>query len=206
VQIPVGYAQVNHFLGGTALPRGAQNTYGVRLLAGKPLPYTPTSLASFLGGVFRDAFAASVPTNVTFVKTRVKFGPQETGPFGEAPQGQTGQNNVAPDSPQVAVLVKKNTQFGGRKNAGRWFLPFVSELGTNSGGILTANDLAGLQAAANSFLTTVNNGSGTFLEMVVLHTDAVTEPSGVVSLSVEQQVATQRRRLRKVGGRRRGIL
>jgi hypothetical protein len=97
-----------------------------------------------------------------------------------------------------ALLVRKNTGVGGRRNQGRFFIPgMVSEGACNNVGQIEAGSLVAYQTAINSFLTTLNDESEG-REMVILHNDPPTGlgPTAVTSLTVSNTISTQRRRLR----------
>ncbi len=195
------YYMVNHIFSGAGYPRGAQVTYGYKATGGTP---NASQLAALLSTAWASNMMPQLSTSLTLTSTRVKQGPDDTGPFAFAGAAVAGQISGNSDSPNVAALVKKNTALGGRKNAGRWFLPGLSETFTDPGGLITGSFLANLQGACTAFLADIEAmGTSTTGFMVLLHEDDATAPTQVVSLSVQEKVATQRRRLRKVGGRRR---
>lgn len=197
MHIPSGYAQVNHFFTGAGMPRGAQITYGVFL---QPAA-TPAGVATEMSAAWETAWKSATPISVTHSKVRVKFGPPDTGPFAEGGSSFAGTYNTPVDAPQVAVLVKKNTDRGGREGAGRFFLPVVPEADTLNGGTIDPTALAALQTRANNWLTDVTGGTHVDF-MCLLHNDPLTTPDEITSLTVMSLLSTQRRRIRKVGGRR----
>jgi hypothetical protein len=141
-----------------------------------------------------------MPSTLSLVGCLVKYGPNATGPAVLRPALLEGDRDIEIDAPQVTLLIRKTTALGGRANQGRMFHPGVAEGGTQSGGILTVNELVPLQTAFNNFHADfVTQG----LPMVLLHNNEELTPTPITALSVETKVATQRRRLRKVGGRRR---
>jgi hypothetical protein len=113
---------------------------------------------------------------------------------------------VIPNSlpPNVALLVKKATAFGGRRNRGRMFLPWCLD-GTsiNEGGTVAPAGVTAIQALVNAWLadlTAVN------VPMIIAnrvfntplpphHVVDIDAGHVVTSLTVENLVATQRRRL-----------
>jgi hypothetical protein len=108
--------------------------------------------------------------------------------------------------PQVAVLVKKNTGVGGKKNRGRTYIPWqvpgsvVDERGTIAGA-----NVAAIQANVNLVLAQMNtDGMPMHIanKTTVItppetkpHVTAITTGPLVVTWTVETVVATQRRRL-----------
>lgn len=95
-------------------------------------------------------------------------------------------------TPNVSFLIRKRTGLAGRKYRGRWYLPGVVETDVDAAGLISSTRQNALQLAVNAFKTDM--GAATH-ELVLLHSDA-TVPTAITSLPVEQQVATQRRRLR----------
>lgn len=97
-------------------------------------------------------------------------------------------------APNLAILVRKRTTLGGRRNRGRFYLPFMaSEDDVAEGGFLLATPLADTQAACDDFMTELNTRD---CPMFLLHADGGS-PTPVVQLEVQRQCATQRRRMRR---------
>ncbi len=196
--IPAGFAQVNHFFTGAGMPRGAQITYGVEVEAGGSALQVATEMAS----AWETAWHSATPISVTHAKVRVKLGPNDTGAFADYTVASPGSYNTPVDAPQVAVLMTKHTALGGRHGVGRCFLPVVPEADTLNGGTIDPTALAALQTRATNWLggiiaaTHVSN-------MILLHNTVDTTATPITSLSLAAVLSTQRRRLRKVGGRRR---
>lgn len=90
--------------------------------------------------------------------------------------------------PSVAFLAKKITGFLGRENTGRMYLVGVNEDDVHTNGTIEATKFENLQDGLNGFLSDLGAGGvGMFLNGGT---------SSVVSLQLEEMVATQRRRLR----------
>jgi hypothetical protein len=193
------YAQINHYFSGAGYPRGAQITYGV---SGTAAFASPSTLATNMHAKFTANVMPQLSTSMQCIYTRAKIGPNSTGPFGFAGSPVTGGISGDADVPSVAILVSKITASGGRANAGRWFLPGLSETYTSTGGTVDATYLANLQAALTAWLTAVNADT-TIGDMVILHSSTSATPTPITNVLASSKVATQRRRLRKVGGRRR---
>ena len=198
MNIPPGFAQCNIFWGGLAMPRGAQTVIGVdpsALSAG----FGPVTVAQAVYNATSSKIMPETHASLRLLRVLAKMGPNDTGPAGEFGSGINGAANTPPDSPQVALLVKKSTAGGGRQQRGRMFLPIVAESQTDAGGMLTTASLNAFETAVDAWLAdlAVRN-----VPMVLLHNAVETLPTPVVGLTVDVRVATQRRRLRKVGGRR----
>lgn len=94
----------------------------------------------------------------------------------------------------TAALVRKNTAQGGRPGRGRMYIPGISEDFVDVAGFLSAAYFNDIQVFATDFLNTLGVND---VPMELLHSSAAISPSLVTSLSCQNQVATQRRRLRR---------
>lgn len=102
-----------------------------------------------------------------------------------------------------AILVKKNTLLGGRRNRGRMFWPNMLDEGTvNDVGLLNPSTITNNQTSANNFFNLLQDPTvidGAALNMHVLHSEgksSVPPPTPVSSLTVDSVISTQRNRLR----------
>jgi hypothetical protein len=201
MEIPPGFAQINLVFNGLAVPRGAQCVYGVLVTSGG-VNTTPAQVAQVAANAFSVDLAQRVVNNITLKEVKVKFGPNTTGPDHTLTAGIQGQQNSSGDAPQVAVLIRKVTPFGGRQGKGRMFLPGLAEAVTDTGGTLQGQYRVDLQQDMTDWLTFHDNAG---LPVQLLHAEAGLAPFVVTAMEVQSLVATQRRRLRKVGGRRRVV-
>jgi hypothetical protein len=111
--------------------------------------------------------------------------------------------DMAPQN--VAVLIKKKTNLGGRANQGRWFFPgILTDGAVNAVGALTPvfRDLVQGQANAWMIGMQINDPNYPTLNPYLLHrpdpvTGATQLPTEISALQVDATVATQRRRLRR---------
>lgn len=206
--IPVDYAQVTHLFGGAGLPNGAAVTYGIRIPAADPGPVAVATLC-------RDNFApvmTSLANSVSLINTKIKYGPNDDGAQGEfagaVVPGSVGSETATPN---VAYLVEKTTNLGGRRGRGRFFLPGVYELGVTAGGSIDAGVFAALQGDLTTFHSAMTVDD---CEMFLLHSfptvwiivegqprrisipGIIPDPTQITSLSLDPIAATQRRRLR----------
>jgi len=100
--------------------------------------------------------------------------------------------------PNTAVLVKKATASGGRRNRGRMYVPglAIRSLVTPAG-IIDPSFLADFQTNLDTFLSYVNAGTGfSATNLGVLHSEPPSAPAVITALTADNKVATQRRRLR----------
>jgi len=191
--IPPGWAQVTVPLQHAESTRVAAVVFGVEV-GGQPD-------ADLLAVAVQSRFQTSLGPRFD---SQVLIGPARTvvGQDGAEPtQGATdftgggGASGSTPPS-NVAVLARKRTARGGRRGAGRMFLPWWmrEDEANDTGRLTTAAITAGNTALAN-FLSGLQ-ADGT--DMVVLHSVGQTTPGNpnvVTSLTVDPVVATQRRRL-----------
>ncbi len=185
--------------------RSAEITYALNC-AGVPSAAVAQDSIDDFQAAFNAAFGPYFDTDVTILKPLIKLGDGSTTPFEAEAAGATilgaDATNKAP--PNVALLVKKTTGLGGRKNHGRSYFPFfigtaqVSENGTIDGVTLAALDLVMAGFLAQLTLDTI--------PMVIAHktfnvplpphfvTAFHTGPL-VTTYANEPLIATQRRRL-----------
>lgn len=192
--IPEGYAQVNLIFGGSAVPLGAQTTYGIEL--GDPADSASVVAQQVLGIYSASDLKTVIPTNMNLTSILVKFGPNATGQSALISAGIVSTGGTPNDSPAVSILVHKNTSFGGRSGRGRSYFPGVVEAGANAGGGLTPTFIGQWQSRLDDF----REGHATAdIPMVLLHgsSPVIAEPLVINELQVDTRVATQRRRLRR---------
>lgn len=191
--IPTGYAQANLIFTGGPIPSGAQVTLGLDVSA---FAGTPSEAAQEI----QDAAVASnlveqLATGVVLSDVLVKFGPDATGPSGNASGSETGLEGAA-TPPNTAILVQKHTAFGGRAGRGRMYLPSPNESKVDPTGLLDSTYVSNIQTSVDAFGAALSTA---FLTPVVLHGEnsPLTTPSEITGFSVSNRVATQRRRLRR---------
>ena len=190
--IPPGYAQANFVFGGIAMPNGAEVTLGIDVSGWAG---TPTSAAIALASSWNTNLLDFQPSFVSFETVRVKYGPEATGPTGEAVGGGSGGSPGNPTSPNVAYLVRKSTAFGGRAGRGRFYMPGVTEDNIDGGGVVLPAGRAAINTGLDDFRTGLESIDS---PIVLLHGvgSPLTSPTPVTDLSLDARVATQRRRLR----------
>jgi len=100
----------------------------------------------------------------------------------------------APPSPAIAVGIKKETSYAGKKYRGRFYLPagFLLEGHISAGGIIDAADVTDIQTQIDNVKADMNAGG---YPMYLLHNDA-TAPTPIDAVIVRSAVRTQRRRQR----------
>lgn len=99
----------------------------------------------------------------------------------------------------TAYLVKKTTSSPGRQNRGRLFLPGVNELLLDNNGMISGSKFTSLQTGLNDMKTTFEAHN---FDPFLLHNSSSgggspVGPTPIAAFALQNQVATQRRRLRK---------
>jgi len=193
MEIPVGYAQANLFFTGAAAPTGAQVTLGLEL---EDSGMSPVDVAEIVGGNWEILILPFQVDDITLDRCVVKFGPNATGPDGEFVISAPGTDSGEPEAPNVAVLVRKVTEDGGRAGRGRMFIPGIKETRVEPGGHINgtyATDLQDNLADYRESLIVSN------IPPVVLHGVGapLSVPSPITQFVVDETAATQRRRLRR---------
>lgn len=186
--IPVGNAQANLRFSGPSAPRGAEITLGLDL----DVVATPAAVAELVADNWVANCLGLQSSNLVFDEVYVKFGDNETGASGLFTVGAAGGLGTSSVPPQVALLVKKNTQFGGRKGRGRLYIPGLVESDVEETGQVQAPDVVSWQTAMDDFHTQLNTDD---IPPLLLHNDA-TVPYLITSFTVDSTTATQRRRIR----------
>lgn len=102
---------------------------------------------------------------------------------------------VAPGLPSnCALLVRKLTALGGRKNKGRFYFPscYLFEANVDQRGVIAGTQLTALQTAFSNFHASLILND---VQPVLLH-DGPEVPTNITQLAVQPTIATQRRRMR----------
>lgn len=121
----------------------------------------------------------------------------DTGPVvGEYNQTISGSAAGLGLVPNTALLIKKNTASGGRRNRGRMYVPPVwpPETKVDGNGVIDSGEVTTLQNQYNSaFADLVTNNCPPML----FHSEAPFTATAITGFTVQSLMATQRRRLRK---------
>jgi len=191
--IPSGYGQVNMKFTGSAVPSGAEVTFGVFF----NIPHTLQQTATDVEAAWNSSNMDTTQTDeITLSSIGVKFGPNATGASGEFPFNRPGTNTGAAVPPNTAVLYRKGTVAGGRAGRGRFYVPGMPEVNVDQSGDIIAAAHSSYQTASTAFLAALVASD---LLMMVLHSPGspIEQPVQVLTLLPDVRVATQRRRLRR---------
>lgn len=202
--LPPDYYAAQLFFTGTSAPSGAAITFGGHATF---VDSTPAAIAALIVTAWGTRIDPEIVNTLTLATVRVKKGPMEDGPFAQVTANNAGASSGTAGPPSVAFLIRKNTAFGGKKGAGRMYLPGVKETDVDETGAVVAGKVTLLQTAFNGFLNDLaaanahmhllhSYGSYTSSKGVVTVVPSRT-PDQVTSLAVDNRVATQRRRLRR---------
>ncbi len=165
---------------------------------------TPSEVANLVSTAWLSAWPASILSNLyTFLGTDVTFGPQPgEGPSGQDVRAVVGTITTPPPASNTALLIKKLTALGGRRNRGRMYLPAgnTEEQAIDHNGMIQTAAVPVYQTRMDSFYSALVASAPT-LQPVILHGPTVAgvapaEPTVMTGFSAQPQVATHRRRMR----------
>jgi len=175
-------------------------------VSGTPSPSVAQAAVNAFYTAFTAVYASSIDTDVTILPPSIKLGDGSTVPY-EAVSTNTvvnGGDAALKVPPQVALLIRKNTGLGGRKNHGRTYFPFIlQQAGVNENGTLATGIVSGFDAINATFLADLVTAG---IPMVIAHktfnvplaphyVTALTTGPLVTTYKTEALVGTQRRRL-----------
>jgi hypothetical protein len=199
--IPVGFAQVTIPFLHTGSPREAVITFGVSSSAwgGDYQGMCDAILTVWMGSLGNEQ-----DSEVTIGPVRASIGQDGGDPISaEGTATDNGGRGQATLPSNVALLVKKASNVGGRRGRGRFYVPWIIADGeAGDVGNIDGTALAAFNVDAANFRNDLALGTGIDSEapMYILHdsSGSGTEPapSQVTALVVDPLVATQRRRLR----------
>lgn len=185
------YARITPRYTGAAVPLGAANVFTCVVPDGTD----PDDVLVPFTGAFEDVVAL-MTTAIAVTSILIKIGPDGTGPSAEFAVNLPGASASNAVSPNTSVLVRKNTNRGGRSGRGRFYLPGLREDVVDSGGQIASGTVTSLQSAVDDFYADMIAGG---MPLVLEHgpLPPVVGADFLTSLTVAPKVATQRRRLRR---------
>lgn len=192
--IPTGFAQVTVPLNHVLLVREAVVTFGVDSSAAGG---DYAGLADGIMGVWDGAVAPVLDADVLAGPVELSVG-QDGGENLSAVGTVTSQGDrvISSVAANTAVLVRKRTARGGRRGRGRMYVPWcTSDTNVDEAGRIAPAEVTTLQSAFAGFRTALATASA---DMVILHNEGSSAPGApdfVTSVSVDNIVGTQRRRL-----------
>lgn len=191
---PPGYADCSYEFRQTGLTRPAYVTFGV-----DPTDTDPQLIAGSLQAAWlaTGSMKSIMDSSVTMTAVRVSLGTDGTADLVYVlATNQAGGMASLTVPPNVAVLIHKSTNRGGRRGRGRMYLPWsVQSTQVDEGGQIVASQVTIITTAITTWRTQLTTlGS----PLVLLHgpgKTAMPAPDPVTSASCDRLVATQRRRL-----------
>ena len=209
--IPPGFAQVSIYMALTGDPDPMICTIGIDIsdaagdfqACAKVVEYAWANTGTLPGP--RTEQAPDYTTTV--IKLAVG---QDGGPpiIVEEPVNVAGTGSAGTMPQNCAVLVRKNTNLGGREGRGRMYVPGLRETDVSPAGAITGAVVTAWQTKFNNFFNNLVNpppGTGVTSDPscppVILHTvpqlGLTPPPTPIVGFTVDPVIATQRRRLRR---------
>ena len=187
--IPAGFVRVTVPFTGGAVPTGAVNVLcfeNTGLLDADAIQILFNSLGT-------DHAWIGMSDQLNNSEIIIKFGPDATGGQETRATDLGGSSSGVIGAAAPAVLVKKSTAAGGRRNRGRMYIPGVTEAQILAGGVLDPTPQSAIQGFVDTMFADLEAGG---LTACVEHTDGST-PTEITSFTVDGTVATQRRRQRR---------
>lgn len=135
-----------------------------------------------------------------FVGTTCTLGNDGEPLYAQYDFSRAGTRTAAGTPPNnCAVLVRKNTSFGGRRNRGRAFFPpcSLAETAVDNVGNITPSVVTGIQSNWTELYTDLTTNVTLPLSPVILHSDQPATPTPVTGFVVQSRIATQRTRMRR---------
>ena len=168
----------------------------------------PQAIADAVQTAFNDNIPPNLDNNVTAGRPTIQLGNGTAVPEVAIASGATVDGSVSAEfpPPTVAVLAKKVTGLGGRKNRGRLYIPWAAdEAAVAESGQIDSGQVSDLQVTFTAWLADLVTAD---LPMVIAnrtisidpdtlkpYVSAFTLGADVTQLLCENYVATQRRRM-----------
>jgi hypothetical protein len=195
--IPVGFAEATFIWNLAGKPNDV--TYAFGLDHPTFSIYDPAIWAQDLYGFAVGASKPIIPADIqigwTFQGIQVVKQLEEGQIIGQylLPVVGTATGGALP--PNCAILMRKNSALGGRRNRGRVYLPPIipGEANVDVLGNLSGSFATDIQTRWNTFRTGAEGDENT---LVIFHQTAPFTPTPITGFTVATTIATQRRRLR----------
>jgi hypothetical protein len=161
---------------------------------------TPADLIDDAAEPFNSGVMPDLSSSLTLVSGSIVLNRGGTFSEGASTFGATaGGTGGQPVPPNTSILVPKSTGLIGKHFRGRIYVPGLPASAADSAQArIRATPLLAYQADFAGWLTALATAS---INMVLLHRSPAVSPTTVIGLGVEELLATQSRRLRKVAHR-----
>lgn len=203
MHVPLDFAEVHMKTALTGDTEPFVTSFGIRAISADfsqtDADAISTVCANFwLSNSYGGTSGAFIPSQGSYLGVSVAVGPSGIGPlFDSAVNAGGGAGTTTLLTQNTTYLVKKSTGLGGRKNRGRWYLPFVREANVNDVGTVDGATMSYLQDRVDQFLIDIPALGSPVGVIVLLHTLEADDPANLTAMPVDGRVATQRRRLRR---------
>lgn len=187
--LQVGFAQVTTHLSLEGSAEDIANVVGLDIGAN----LSNQAGADAISQIFSDFYLSIIAQAYRYEGCTVSYGTGGDPTVVESITGAgdgVGATEAVP--PNTSLLIRKVTNFGGRRNRGRMYVPGLGDPQVGNRGELLGTGQADLQVIADQLLTDLDTAG---YQMVIIHSNGST-PTLVTGLVVQAQVATQRRRMR----------
>lgn len=191
--IPPGYCNVQFLMLDATNNHQYMTAIGVHLEASDL-----GTLAADAAGAWEDNLAQFVGNEVAGTNIRTVLGTADPSEPLVNDHGTFVAGSASSDAapPNVALLIRKRTELGGRRNRGRMFLPKPTESGIEEAGTLSSGQYSAFRVAVDAFYDGIAAADGV-TEVSLFHSSPPNTPTAIVALDAQRMVATQRRRLRR---------
>lgn len=207
IYLPAGFANVRYTYDGVGLLNAMGTSCGVATLEDDPNVIAEACADLWDDGIQQSG--ARLANSYTYTGTQVTLG-NDGGPLqlGVATRSVPGSQGSSCLPPNVSKLLRKRTEFAGRKYRGRMYLPAgflfeteVTDAGNISAGVISGENvqLDGLVAgyALAGYPLHLLHQHGTYVNSEGATVSvAPIAPTPLVALTADPLVSTQRRRLR----------
>lgn len=191
--VPVGFARITMQFARDGDSNPFDMTFGVKLATGD---ITPEEAATEVANAWDDSSSLRgiCPSNVTLRQVHAQKGNDGPPLVGTITSGQAGlDSSGALMPPNVAIVGKKLTAFGGQHWRGRMYVPWCKEAQADDAGVLTSGAITAYEDRLNFMLA--NLGTGALDGMYLLHSTNPLTPTIVANIIVRPKVGSQKRRL-----------
>lgn len=192
--VPAGFFSVSMRLSNAALVRPAAVTYGCE----RADALDPIANANLILSLFQTHVGPVLDSAVTIGPATCHLGSTSGESFAVLSTTTPGVGGAALQSPtpNVAALIRKQTDRGGRRGRGRMYLPwFANETDLDEAGVIATTRANTLTSAFTAWVAAHLSND---VPLAVLHEPGISptgDPSMVLSMFCDRVVATQRRRL-----------
>lgn len=189
----------------TDMSRAAEITFAVDVIAGASAANAQDAVDDFQAN-FVAQWTANLDSQCQILPPSIRLGDGTSTPYEAVAAGATslGGSGSTFMPPNVALLLKKNTGFGGRFNHGRTYFPFIlQDAQVNENGSVPGATQAVFDGIAATFLAQLTtDGTAMVIAQKVFNVPLaphyvthINMGQPVTSYKSEPLIATQRRRL-----------